>query len=146
MSFLELGATMFRGELKAATGVVKFHLSAAAIDAVDTLNIAGGSVSYSQFFTFSLPATSGQVFGRYNANIQDDEAFLEVVVYSNRLANVYVSGVLQNRHNANRNLSIFPVIVVVPLPRGIHEVALTANSSGTANGWINLRYIRRTGE
>ena len=144
MSFIELGNVMFRGELKAATGKVRFSLSASAVNAVDSINIVNGSVSYSQFFSFSRNAQSGKTFFSVNANIQDQQSFLEVVVYSNALKDVLVSNVKQNRHNANRNLMIFPVIVVVPLAKGTHPVSLTANGTGTASGWLNLRYIRST--
>ena len=145
MSYIELGNTMFRGTLSAATGEVQFDLEAGAIDAVDTINIAHGAVSYSQYFDFTREAVKDQVFFSVNANIKDGEAFLEVTTFSNMLGRVYVGGVEQNRHNAIANVDALPVVVVVPLSLGVHPVELSASASGTASGWLNLRYIRYTG-
>lgn len=145
MSYLELGGTMFRGELKAATGNVKFHLSAGSINAVDTINIVNGAVSYSQFFTFSKTSTANSEVFSVNANIKDNDSYLEVIAYCSHLEYIYVSGVMQNKHNAYYNRKIIPVIVVVPLNKGIHKIQMTSLYNGHVDGYLNLRYVRRTG-
>ena len=144
-AYTEFASTMFRGTLSAATGTVKFVLSAAAINAVNTINIANGSVTYSQFYSFSANVTHNHTLFTASGFVHDSLAMLELMTYSNRLGGIYVNGQGQNRHNAVRNVEPFPVIVVIPMSRGHYNVRLTANSSGHARGWLKMRYIRRTG-
>lgn len=148
MSYLEVSNTMFRGELRGATGQAKFKLTAQAVNAVDTVNIAGNQVTYSYYFILPGQYVSiGYAYHNMNINIPDDGVFMEFVVYCHGMGTFRIDG----GGRANRNMRrvdspILPFVEVVPMAKGNHVLSLISNLNGTsAGGRVLCRYIRRTG-
>lgn len=148
MSFIEVSDAMFRGELRGANGVAKFKLTAEAIDAVDTINVAGGQVTFSYYFSYgSKSVTSGGESLVATIDVPDSSAFIEIISYGHGASSVRVNGVDRlNRNLRSPSFECLPFVEVVELPKGIHTISLISGFTGTSSfGYILCRYIRRTG-
>jgi len=148
LAFIELNDVLFRGELRGARGTARFKLTARALNAVDTLNIAGNQVTYSTYQRwYGGPITYGvRMFGYY-VEVPDTNVFVEIVAYGHNAANVAVNGVIRpNRNRRSPGYPCLPFVDVLHLPKGGHYIEMTAAISGYSNGgYILCRYIRRTG-
>lgn len=148
MAYIELSHVLFRGQLVGVTGQARFKLTANAINAVDTVNIAGNEVTFSFYFrTGSKSVAAGNAIVSGSINVPDNAAYVEVVCYAHRGATVYVDGVARpNRNRRGPGSKLLPFVEILPLTKGVHSISVIAGSTGTsADGYIFCRYIRRTG-
>lgn len=148
MSYIEISNTLFRGQLRGATGQAKFKLTAQAINAVDTVNIAGNQVTYSYYFLLPGGATSiGATQHTMVIDIPDNGAVMEFVVYCHGMKTVYIDGGARpNRNMRSPGSPILPYVEIVSLAKGIHHLQLVSGLNGTsAGGRVLCRYLRRTG-
>ena len=147
MAYIEIGNVMFRGDLKAATGVAQFRLTAKAINAVDTVNIGNDQVTYNKHINFNIGHVSaGKVIATLPIDIPDSDAWMEIIAYATRGATVSVDGKAQlNRNRRGPSTELLPFITVIPLSKGAHTIRIIAGSAGSTNGYILARYIRTTG-
>lgn len=139
---------LFRGELRGASGTAKFKLTANAINAVDTVNIAGNQVTYNFFFRYSsIAVTAGAYSLQATISVPDDAAWVEIICYGEGASGIYVDGVLRpNRNRRGPSYALLPFIEVIALAKGTHTVKMMSGVTGTsAEGYIFCRYIRRTG-
>lgn len=150
MSYLELRNTMFRGTLRAATGQTQFKLTAEAINAVDTVNIGDGAVTYNTFVytPINRNVSNGTELTRAYINIPEG-TYIEYFVASDTAAvKLYVDGVLQPtlvQFRTGRGLGV-PLAGVLPLSVGVHTLVLQANQSAYCGvAYIVVRYYRSTG-
>ena len=143
MSSIELTNVLFRGRREGATGQAKFKLTAKSIDAVDTLNLKNGHVTYSYLYSYTNLATTSFTV---NLPIQDSNVYCEIIAYGEGMTNVYVNGNNQllrmGRHPSHRPC---PFCTIVGFGPGTHTVALARSTADSASGFIFARYIRRTG-
>ncbi len=148
MSSIEISNTLFRGELRGATGQAKFKLTAQAINAVDTINVAGNQITYSYYFILPGGATSiGATQHTMVIDIPDDGAVMEFVVYCHGMSTVYIDGGARpNRNLRSPGSAILPYVEIVGLTKGVHYLQLVSGLNGTsAGGRVLCRYLRRTG-
>jgi len=148
MAYIEVSDVMFRGELRGATGQARFKLTAKAIDAVDTVNIAGNQVTYNFYFRYSSIAVSaGGVMLSGTIDVPDNNAWVEIIAYGHGASAVQVNGVTRpNRNRRGPSFELLPFVEIIPLAKGTHTVRLISSFTGTsANGYIFCRYIRNTG-
>jgi hypothetical protein len=171
MSFVELGDALFRGHLRGNEGVARFTLTAGAINAVDTVNIQGGAVTYSVF------AESGTVTATVNTTMFStvinvpEAAVVEISAYSPRMRDITVDGVViaevpsfyyygsiydnsegyyltdadMLQSTIPRTPRLYATIGLRSLSPGNHTINVRAASSGSTTAWILARYIRNTG-
>ena len=147
MAYIEIGNVMFRGDLKAATGVARFRLTAKAINAVDTVNIGSNQVTYTKHINFNVSkVSSGKVIASLTVDVPDSSSWMEIIAYSSRGATVSVDGKAQlNRNRRRPSTELLPFITVMSLSKGSHTIRIIAGSAGSAKGYILARYIRTTG-
>lgn len=148
MSYIELGNVMFRGELRGATGQAKFKLLAQAIDAVDTVNIAGNQVTYSTYASYTSKSTSvGAQLLNVSINVPDTNTYVEFIAYGSGASSVRIDGVGRpNRNRRGPGYKLLPFVEILPMAAGNHTVQLISGINGTStDGYIFCRYIRRTG-
>lgn len=148
MAFIEMSDILVRGELRGAIGKAKFKMTSKAINAVDTLHIAGNQVTYTFYFTYpSKSVTSGGVSLTGTFNVPDQNAWVEIIAYGHGAASIKIDGTTQpNRNKREPSSKIMPFITVVPLAKGNHSIQIVSGITGTSSGgWIFCRYIRRTG-
>ncbi len=148
MAYIELSDVLFRGELRGATGTARFKLTANAVNAVDTLHIAGNQVTYSTYLRWwGGPITNGSTMFSHVVSIPDDDTFVEVIAYANNASYVTVDGVRrQNRNRRGPNLRSLPYVEIIPLTKGTHTITLISGvTRSSTDGYILCRYIRRTG-
>lgn len=148
MSYIELGNTYFRGRLEGATGVFAGTLRADKINAVDTINIARGAVTYSKIVRYQgKSVTAGQTMLEIAAEIPDDGAYVEITAQAHLGGTVTINGQARiNRNFRSSSSLIFPFVETVPLAKGTHIIRLAASSTGLSSfGVLTCRYIRKTG-
>ena len=146
MSYVELDSVLFRGELKAATGVAKFRLTAQAIDAVDTVNIGNQQVTYDFRSQFGVSHAAGVALFSAVLDIPDATAWVEIIAYATRAASVYVDGSKQPIRNRRLpNSRLMPSVSLHKLTKGTHSVQIVSGSAGWSDGYLMCRYIRTTG-
>lgn len=148
MAYIELGNVCFRGQLLGATGTFSGSLTADAIDAVDTVNIKGGAVTYSLFTRYTNKSVTKDIaLLNMTVNIPDTNAYVEVLAQADRGGGVYIDEVLRPIRNFRTSANLaFPFIETILLPKGVHEIKVLAASTGVSSyGLLSCRYIRRTG-
>lgn len=148
MAYIEVSDVLFRGELRGATGQARFKLTAEAINAVDTVNIAGNQVTYNFYFRYSgIAVSNGGVMLTGTINVPDNNAWVEVIAYGHGASAVQVNGVTRpNRNRRGPSYELLPFVEVIPLAKGTHTVRLISGFTGTSSkGYIFCRYIRNTG-
>lgn len=148
MAFIELTDVLFRGELRGANGRARFKLTAKALNAVDTLNIAGNQITYSFYFRHSSKAvTAGAASLTGIIDVPDSSAWIEVIAYGDRARSVVVDGVTRPNYNRRSpSLYLMPFTEMIKLNKGTHSISLISDFTGTsASGYIFCRYIRNTG-
>lgn len=148
MSYIELGSAAFRGELRGATGFFKGSLTADAIDAVDTVNIAGGQITYSTLATYTSKAVSnGGVAITTVINVPDASAFVEIQVFCHGGGTVYVDGGARDPTSMGRvGNRMVPYSELILLSGGNHTITVISGYNGvSAMGYVHVQYIRKTG-
>lgn len=149
MSYIEIGSCAFRGELRGATGFFKGSLTALAIDAVDTVNIASGQITYNTLVSYSNQAASvGSNLLVANINVPDSLAFIEIQAFGAGAVQVFVDGTLRAPTSmgtpGNR---LVPYTELILLAGGPHQIILRSGINGVSSfGYIHVQYIRRTGQ
>ncbi|CAM3843999.1 hypothetical protein [Parendozoicomonas haliclonae] len=95
MSYFEINDVLFRGQLIGATGSAKFKMAASAIDAVDTINIGAGEVSYLQYVRYESPkqVTKGADMLSVNVVPNGDYQYIEINAYADKASHVALHGV-----------------------------------------------------
>ncbi|WP_062269501.1 hypothetical protein [Endozoicomonas arenosclerae] len=150
MSYFEMDSVLFRGQLKGATGQAKFKLTSDAIEAVDTVNIEGGAVTYSTYSYVYPNRSFSQGEHVVSSVIQVPEgAWTEwFAACSGTKSSLYINGGLQPRlisFKQGQGLGS-PLSGLVNLGAGQHTLALhTASAGHNHNAYILVRYIRNTG-
>lgn len=147
MAFIEVGDVVFRGELAAANGVAKFKLNAGAINAVDTVNIAGSSVAYAVYGVVSgLATTAGVVYYTLGFTVPE-AAFVEITAYSNNCSQVQIDGVaVTDLRQEYPTSPLFPLTRLVSLSAGYHTLKIKAATTGTGSVRSAVKYYRETGQ
>jgi hypothetical protein len=148
MSYIEVSNVMFRGQLRGATGQARFKLTAKAVNAVDTINIAGNQVTYNFFFRYSsIAVAQGGVMLSGNINVPDNNAWIEIIAFGHGASALQVNGATRpNRNRRGPSFELLPFVEIIPLAKGVHNVRLISGFTGTSvKGYIFCRYIRNTG-
>lgn len=149
MSYIEIGSCAFRGELRGATGYFRGKLTAQAVNAVDTVNIAGGQITYATLVSYSnIAVSAGGVSLVANINVPDASAFIEIQAFGHGALNVYVDGVLRSPTSMGKpGNRLVPFSELILLSGGAHQIYMTSGINGvSAMGYIHVQYIRRTGQ
>lgn len=148
MAFIELSDILFRGQLRGATGQARFKLTTKALNAVDTLNIAGNQVTYSTYIRWYGGAiTNGWGMFTHWFDVPDGGAYVEIVAYAQNAGTVSVDGAIRpNRNRRGPGFKCLPFVEILPLSPGQHFVQMIAALSGSSSGgFVLCRYIRPTG-
>lgn len=148
MSYVELGNTAFRGELRGATGFFKGTLTAQAVNAVDTVNIAAGQITYSTLASYyNQPTSNGATVLSTVINVPDALAFVELQVFGHGAVAVYVDGVQRLPTSMGRpGNRLVPFSEMILLAGGQHTIQLISGINGVSvHGYIHVQYIRSTG-
>lgn len=145
VNYAEFGNAFFRGRLKGATGEARFKLTADTINAVDTVNIRGGAVTYNFYQTYANVQSTVPL--NMNIEVLDDGVYLEFIAYGHGCLRLVVDGVVRPRYNGKAvNHPCLPHNEVLPMAKGFHNVYLTHQGNvPSAEGFIFVRYIRPTG-
>ena len=149
MSYVELGKVLFRGELRAANGEAKFKLTADAIDAVDSINIGWGEVSYMHHIRYDTPveATKGQSLLTLVVDMPTDYQFVEINAYADGASVVRVNAIEDfNRYRSHVGNSLFSYSGLWRLS-GQNTVSIISGHTGvSSSGWMLVKYLRETGD
>lgn len=143
--YAEFGNAFFRGRLKGATGEARFKLIADTINAVDTVNIAGQSVTFS--VTTKYENKIGPEFLRAVINVPDDNVYLEFICYGVGVTGFLLDGVARGNFNQRSLTSrTNPYNEIIAVSKGDHTVQLIgAANTMSSSGFVFCRYIRKTG-
>lgn len=145
-NYAEFGNAFFRGRLKGAKGEARFRLFADTINAVNTVNIRGGAVTYNFYQRYA--AIQSTVPLSMNLQVFEEGVFLEFIAYGHGCTGLVVDGVLRPKYNGKTlNHPCLPHNEVIgPLSVGVHNAYLVhPGNSVSADGFIFVRYIRPTG-
>lgn len=148
MAYVELNDILIRGTLRGATGQARFKLTAKQINAINTLNIKSGHVTYSYYFSYSnKEVTAGAAMLSATIAVQDEGAFIEVIASADGASSVKIDGVTRpTRNRRGPNSLITPFVEIVKLAPGSHTISIISGKTGASSrGYILCRYIRRTG-
>ena len=144
-NYAEFGNAFFRGRLKGATGEARFKLTAGTINAVNTVNIRKGAVTYNFYQTYAGIKSSVPL--SMPIEVFEDDVYLEFIAYGEGCTSLVVDGVTRPRYNGKGlNHPCLPHNEVLPMTKGMHTVYLThPGNVPSADGFIFVRYIRPTG-
>lgn len=148
MAYIELNDILIRGTLRGASGKARFKLTANQINAINTLNIKNGQVTYSYHFSYSnKEVTSGSAMLSATISVLDEGAFIEVLASADGASSVKIDGATRpTRNRRGPNSLIMPFVEIVKLAPGTHTISIISGRTGTSKrGYILCRYIRRTG-
>lgn len=149
MSYIEIGSCAFRGELRGATGFFKGRLTADAVNAVDTVNIAGGQITYATLASYvNQPTSVGANLIVANINVPDALAFIEIQAFGHGATQVFLDGVLRLPTSMGTpGTQLVPFSELVLLAGGPHQIILRSGMNGvSAQGYVHVQYIRATGQ
>jgi hypothetical protein len=146
MATFEAHSTLFRGELKGATGDVAFKLTADAIDAVDTVNFQGNAITYKVYTKYSKTIGNNATFLTINFNVPEAAA-IEILVHAPGMAFYRIDGVAQSRWGFLGTDALIPWRhTFYDISPGNHTLKLVAGSqAGPSSGYVLISYIRPTG-
>lgn len=146
-SYAEFGNAFFRGQLKGATGEARFKLTADAVNAVNTVNIAGNQLTYNFGFRYAdRQVANGQSLISAVIDVIDTEVYIEFMAYGRNAKGILIDGSSRPVRGVNRFTSrMMPYGEIMYMAPGQHTVSLIGNGGYSAEGWIFCRYIRRTG-
>ncbi|OQX35583.1 MAG: hypothetical protein B0D91_10560 [Oceanospirillales bacterium LUC14_002_19_P2] len=148
MSYVELGDVLFRGELVGANGEARFKLTADAIDAVDTINIQHGQVSYILYsYQASKYVNSGGVINQIVCPVTDSDVVIQVDAYGHLAGQLrFNGGNRPMRLSSHVNKPLFSYSELFQVNPGTHTVQIVSGSAGTSTkSWILVKYLRLTG-
>ena len=148
MSYFEIGNVLYRGALNAATGSARFKLTADAINAVDTINIASGEVVYFRYLYYNSPRTVYANSPAMTLQIEPDRGvtFLEISAFMDVGKHVDVGGVpLPARYRSALTNPICSYVsnYRISAPTSVRVIA--ASTTTSYQGWLAVRYIKETG-
>lgn len=148
MSYIELGSVAFRGELRGATGYLRGTLTADAVNAVDTINIATGQITYNTVVSYNnLAVVNNGTMLVANIVLPDASCFIEVQAYCHGGEMVVVDGGERNPTSTGHVATeLVPFSELILLPGGSHQIYVRSGFTGiSAFGYIHVQYIRNTG-
>jgi hypothetical protein len=144
-NYAEFGNAFIRGRLKGANGEARFKLTANTLNAVSTLNIKGGAVTYNFALRYQGVQSTAPLTGTFE--VVDNGVFLEFICYGSGCTGVIIDGVLQPIISQKKvSMGCIPWNMVLPMAKGTHTVQLVhPGTSVSSDGYIFVKYIRPTG-
>lgn len=147
-NYAEFGNAFFRGRLKGATGEARFKLIATTINAIDTVNIRNGAVTYNfyqRYETYDNIQSTTPIY--MPLEVLDDGVYLEFIAYGHGCTGIVIDGVVRPRYNGKGvDHTCLPHNEILPMTKGVHTAYLAHPGNVKSNdGYIFVRYIRPTG-